>query len=96
LLRLSRVVTVELGFLLATALSYWRGERIRRDSALERKRVRPTPGFLVVDSITNPVELVHQDVELILYFFQTVLLACHAVLSVGNTKIEVQHSKEQN
>jgi hypothetical protein len=89
---LSRVVTAELHFLSANPFLCRRGDGVGRDRALKRKWINATTGFLVVNAVTNTVQLIHQKVELILYLFQTVFLAGHAVLSVRNTRIGVRNS----
>jgi hypothetical protein len=94
---LSRVVTAELGFLLsANARLRRRRWRVGRNPAFKWKGIGPPTGFLVIDSMTNTVQLVHQKVELVLYFFQTVFFAYHDLLSGRNTETGGRDSYEQN
>ena len=46
--------------------------------------------------MTNTVQFVHQKVELVLYFFQTVFFAYHDLLSGRNTETGGRDSYEQN
>ena len=64
--------------------------------ALERKRIRAPTALGSRDIALEPMQLIHENVELVLYFFQTVFCATHDALSSPDTEMSSEPREEQN